>query len=73
MPCSISIVPHAPCDSDDEFKYVLAYMLHEDEVPDQVDEALVVDTHIIERKTHGALHLTCVFAIPEEVSTGLGS
>ena len=32
MPCSVLVVPHAPCCSYKEFKYVLAHMLPEDVV-----------------------------------------
>ena len=73
MPCSVPVVPHAPCDSYNEFKYVLAHMLPEDEVPNQVDEVAIVYTHIIKRNTCGSPNLSCMSAVPEEMPTSLGS
>ena len=73
MPCSVPVVPHAPCDSDNEFKYVLAHMLPGDEVPDQVDEVTIVYTHTIKRNTYGGPNFTCMSAVPEEMPVGLSN
>lgn len=73
MLCSVPVVPHAPCNSYNEFKYVLAHMLPEDEVPNQVDEVTIVYTHIIERNTGGSPNFLCMSAVPKEMPTGLSS
>ena len=73
MPCFVLVVQHAPCDSYNEFKYVLAHMLPGDEEPDQVDEVAIVYTHIIKRNTCGSPNLSCMSTVLEEMPTGLGS